>query len=529
MNTNGYNPRATAATSATADALAMPEIVAAIAKHMHQTEHVATACLVSKAWHALWTPILWRDLDFDRKEDRLPHEFDRQGQWVRNLTFDMANDEHLALFAPHCRALQGLNLGACGITSENLMPYLKHLSPTLRWLELESYVIQAASLFPVLSTHLHGLEYVNFAFPSYKGPSVLHINALLDLLHNCPSLKEIELTRVNLVVEGEDVSNALMYLESSYHPQQQQPTNITMTTKKARLEFLTLESCILSDTALTTVLALTSNLKSLFIARVHSLSDTGIQAIPSLCPQISSLTLTSCPRLDPDTFSALFMNKRDLWRLRYVDLAKSNINDTALAILARDQGDFLEILTLERCQEVTNAGVDAILRHCPRLESLSLNGLVQATTAGIMEGPQDRWACWQTLERLDLRRLGVVDLEFRFAEDDPRVATNKKAWGQIKHRVQLLPRLRKLAVGVFGVHAELLAGFGVQVRLHTLNLRGLAPGGIEGEELELFVANYSGLKRLILNQGRLSHCTEMIPTLARAGITVVDGESRLWQ
>ncbi|KAG0017232.1 hypothetical protein BGZ82_000813 [Podila clonocystis] len=519
------NARTTAGTSATADALAMPEIVAVISQHMHQSRHVATACLVSKTWNALWTPILWRDLEFDRKEDTLPHEFDRQGQWVRNLTFDLAKDVHFALFEPHCRALQGLNLGSCEITSEKLMPYLKHLSPTLRWLELESYAIEARSLFPVLSTHLHGLEYLNFSFPSYKGPSVLHINALLDLLHNCPSLKEIEFTGVKLAIEVED-PNILADLDSTdFH--QQQPTNIT-TRKASRLEFLTLESCILSDTALTIILTLTSHLKSLFIARVRSLTDMGIQQIPTLCPQISSLTLTSCPQLEPDTFSRLFVDKSELWHLRYVDLAVSNIDDTALSVLVRDQGDFLEFLAIERCQQITNNGVEAILRHCHRLESLSLYGLVHATAA-IMDGPQDRWACWRTLERLDIRKLGVVDLEFRFAEDDPRIVTNRAAFAQIKHRVQLLPRLHKLAVGIFGLHAELLQGFGAQVRLDTLNLRGLDPRGLVGEELDVFRANYPDLKRLILNQGRLSHNTELIPTLSRAGIKVIEGESHLWQ
>ncbi|KAG0333910.1 hypothetical protein BG000_008785 [Podila horticola] len=520
------NHRTTARTSATADALAMPEIVAAIAQHMRQNRHVATACLVSKAWNALWTPILWRDLEFDRKEDTLPHEFDRQGQWVRNLTFDLAKDVHFAMFEPHCRALQGLNLGSCEITSEKLMPYLKHLSPTLRWLELESYAIEAASLFPVLSNHLHGLEYLNFSFPSYKGPSVLHINALLDLLHNCPSLKEIELTGVKIAIETED-PNIPTDLDSADYQQLQPTTNLT-TKKASRLEFLTLESCILSDTALTIILDLTSNLKSLFIARVHSITDAGIQQIPALCPQISSLTLTSCVQLEPDTFSRLFTDKKTIWHLRYVDLAMSNIDDTALGVLVRDQGDSLEFLAIERCQKITDTGVEAILRHCHRLESLSLYGLVHATAA-VMDGPQDRWACWRTLERLDIRKLGVVDLQFRFTKDDPRIATNRAAFAQIKHRVQLLPRLHKLAVGIFGLHAELLQGFGAQVRLDTLNLRGLDPRGMEGEELEVFVGNYPGLKRLILNQGRLSHCTEMIPTLAHAGITVIEGESHLWQ
>ncbi|KAF9294235.1 hypothetical protein BGZ74_011360 [Mortierella antarctica] len=519
------NPRTTAGTSATADALAMPEIVAAIAQHIHQSRHVATACLVSKAWNTLWTPILWRDLDFDRKEDTLPHEFDRQGQWVRNLTFDLAKDVHFTLFEPHCRVLQGLNLGSCEITTEKLLPYLKHLSPTLRWLELESYAIEARSLFPVLSTHLHGLEYLNFSFPSYKGPSVLHIDALLQLLYSCPSLKEIELMGVNLAIEIED-PNILTDLDSA-DSHQQQPANIT-TEKNSRLEFLTLESCVLSDTALTIILTLTSHLKSLIIARVRSLTDMGIQQIPALCPQVSSLTLTNCPQLEPDTFSRLFMDKKELWQLRYVDLAMSNIDDTALGVLVRDQGDFIEFLAIGRCQKITNAGVEAILRHCRRLESLSLYGLVQATAA-IMDGPQDRWACWRTLERLDIRKLGVVDLEFRFAEDDPRIARNRAAFAQIKHRVQQLPQLRKLAVGIFGLHAELLQGFGAQVRLDTLNLRGLHPRGMGGEELEVFRANYPGLKRLILNQGSLSHNTVLIPTLTRAGIAVIEGESHLWQ
>ncbi|KAF9092145.1 hypothetical protein BGX29_010592 [Mortierella sp. GBA35] len=74
-------------------------------------------------------------------------------------------------------------------------------------------------------------------------------------------------------------------------------------------------------------------------------------------------------------------------------------------------------------------------------------------------GPARRWSCYKSLKRLDIRRLGVVELDLDHWDNTTRIERNRKAFRKIQKRIRMLPNLKELTVSVFGADEELIQGF----------------------------------------------------------------------
>ncbi|KAF8929079.1 hypothetical protein BGZ58_009182, partial [Dissophora ornata] len=525
-------------------ALALPELVDAIALHLKSQRVIATACLVCKVWREAWTPLLWRSLGFDRSDGAVPDSIVLQGHHTKNLTYDYPKDEHLDLVLPHCPNLQSLNLSCTKATIEVLAPFLMDLGGRrLRQFELDTYMIRASDLLPVLVGHCHRLEQVILSFPYFKERSELSSRTLMRLLEMCPRLRELELTWVEIL---DDVTEVVGESEGEEHVVQ------------SRLEILSLDAVTQSDTSFLGLLERCPQLWMLHVGGNPTLTNASIYRIPELCPNLDSLTIILQTRdrhaSSTHTFEQLFQKTDWPLKLRYLCLSGDSVDDRVVAQIASSQAPSLRTLDLRHCREVTDLGVELVLRRCALLETLLLFGT--AVTNAIMEGPQERWKCFETLKELDIRKIGVTDLGHRYPQDDPRIKQNREAFTKIRRRVQMLPRLQKLAMSFYGIHEELLQGFyyestqgedgggrmldcevmngadaacsstvatsresggNVAVqgspRLRTLNALGAS--ALLGEDMDRFLDNYPYLTRLVMNRPSSSH--EMRERLFGAG------------
>ncbi|KAG0290541.1 hypothetical protein BGZ98_003385 [Dissophora globulifera] len=492
--------------------LDLPEMVDAIALHLKSKSAIAAACCVCRAWRVAWTPVLWRVLRLDRKVDAVPASLYLQGSRIKELTLDHPTDDYLTLVLPHCRDLQGLSLCCTKATLSVLSPFLVDLGIRgLRRLEIDTLAIHAAALVPVLADHCHSLEILCLQFPFREDRSKLRLQDMLRLLEACPHLREMELSSVE-IRDDPDPND----------PNQEQK----LSTIQTRLKILVLDSVCLTDTVFLALLERCPMLTTISVGYSPALTSAAIYPIPELCPMVENLT----------TDSPL--------QLQHLSLGLGAFDDRMITQVALSQNSTLRTLDLRDCRNVSDAGIEAVLRHCSHLESLLLFGT--SVTTAIMTGPQERWACFNTLRDLDVRQVGITDIGFRH----PRAITNatspgnSDAFAAIRRRVQMLPQLRRLAINFSGSIEELARGFslesGSQVangstaqvigesgpHLVTLNVRGMEGQAIQGDDMDAFLKNYSFLKRLVVDQGFF--CGGMIRRLHTEGILYVAGGSCLW-
>ncbi|KAG0201045.1 hypothetical protein BGX28_006065 [Mortierella sp. GBA30] len=541
-------------------ALALPEIVDTIASHVKIKRHMAKASLVCRAWSVAWTRPIWRNMDLDRKKGPIPESLPLYGPIIRSLTYDNAKDEHLDRVLPHCQNLQCLNLQTSKATVETLAPHLEdHLSKTLRWLELDTLVIEAMDVVPVLTDYCHNLEHLNLMFPDFKAKSALPFKMLTQLLDACQNLRELELSDVDINTIGcEEITIQIPQTVSwnSENGREVMTVAVEATSKPSvhqRLRLLTLESAHITDLILLKLLSICPNLNTIYISTNSSLTESSIVRIPELCPEVNDLCLASCSSVSPTAYVSLFLPPiymHSPLALRCIDLSFSGVDDLAITMMAQTQEGTLEFIRLQDCDRVTDRGLEDVLKHCRRLTSLSISGT--SGTAAIMKGPKERWSCYKTLECLDIRKIGVVDMERIYADDDPRIERNKEAFVHIKRRVEMLPNLRNLAVSVHGLHEELIQGFGHGHRHHhsdqdkkelltsvhidgkcmgvvippiqTLNVRGMVVRGFSDDEIDRFVENYPFLRCIVINKSMDGCYPWSMRKLWFEGVKIVLGE-----
>ncbi|WVF71311.1 hypothetical protein IAT40_006114 [Kwoniella sp. CBS 6097] len=106
-----------------------------------------------------------------------------------------------------------------------------------------------------------------------------------------------------------------------------------------------------------------------------------IQVLVKSCPNLTELRLAEVGQLDVDCVAAL----HPLKKLKSLDLSfpGSTLSDESIIDLLAATGNTIEVLNLSDNPELTDAILPAIAKHCPRLQSLSLRGLVELTDGGV--------------------------------------------------------------------------------------------------------------------------------------------------
>lgn len=110
-------------------------------------------------------------------------------------------------------------------------------------------------------------------------------------------------------------------------------------------------------------------LRVLNIANGKKVSDDGITHITNGCPRLEVLDMSWCDRVTDLSISKIAMRMHNL---RDVGLSETCVTDVGISELTRWCGK-LEAIHLARCINISNHGIESIIRHCnARLTSLNL-------------------------------------------------------------------------------------------------------------------------------------------------------------
>lgn len=99
------------------------------------------------------------------------------------------------------------------------------------------------------------------------------------------------------------------------------------------------------------------------------------------CPNLTELRLAEIGRLDSEMLKEL----KPLKKLRLLDISSpaDSLTDDAIVDLLEAVGDSIEDLNLADNFDLTDAILPAIVKYCPRLQSLCLRNLTELTDEGV--------------------------------------------------------------------------------------------------------------------------------------------------
>jgi len=162
--------------------------------------------------------------------------------------------------------------------------------------------------------------------------------------------------------------------------------------------------------------AVLPSLRVLSLRRCIKLRDTGVAALPALCPALLHIDLSSCGRVSSNGIRRLAQKLASRSRSRTEDSAMSvrlrrcgGVDDAAVTGIASSLGDDLEHLDVSHCEDVTDAGVTALAAQCGGLRRLNLRGCFRVSDAGMEAFASNESAPRRTLESLSLDGCDVGD------------------------------------------------------------------------------------------------------------------------
>lgn len=139
-----------------------------------------------------------------------------------------------------------------------------------------------------------------------------------------------------------------------------------------------------------------SGLKELDLSRCIGLTDEVLDAIHDSCVRLQTLSLEDCELFTDQGLCSLFVDWTKNHGLSRMNLSRViNFSDDALASLLRHSGGTLEVLNLNSCGKLTQAGLQALCvkgGDCmKRLEDIDL-GFVRDVDDMVVEGLAKRCA-----------------------------------------------------------------------------------------------------------------------------------------
>ena len=143
------------------------------------------------------------------------------------------------------------------------------------------------------------------------------------------------------------------------------------------LRTLQLEGAVITDAGLSELAACQPALTSLNLSACQEISSQGVAEVLSACATINDLDLDWDSHLTTVTALRLFGDTHV--PITKLSLLGTCVDDSGLETLAR-MFSKLEYLELEYCHDVTDVGVNALMRHgAPCLRWVGLNNLEQIT------------------------------------------------------------------------------------------------------------------------------------------------------
>ncbi|KAF9086894.1 hypothetical protein BGX23_008521, partial [Mortierella sp. AD031] len=361
------------------DPLTLPEIVDIIAPFLDRKQSLASAARVCKAWNRLYTPHLWRKLSIGSR-DSAALNFARHGTHVRQLYLDTLEDSDFDLIAPFCPNIESLALILCKITLERLASYLRTLAPRLKRLRVKTAMACADKLISVLgaeSPHQDGganggsaLEDLRLVFDLFRGELVeISLDALMGLLEALPGLKKISIKWAS-IRDADAMSSNNRSLGSSMDVAMPMAEELDdgrglqdngFVEAQSALTHLSFLAAEIEERTLVRLLGKTPRLASLHIHSNDFLTGDFLTALPTLCPELTHLTMEMCRSIPGSAYMRLFQSSSSspghrTLRLEFLRLELCNLDDQSLQYLASTQGDTLLELDLRYCKNVTDSG-----------------------------------------------------------------------------------------------------------------------------------------------------------------------------
>ncbi|KAF9916148.1 F-box and leucine-rich repeat protein 4 [Lobosporangium transversale] len=305
----------------------------------------------------LWTSVQWRNYTWT---DSFISEFERYG----HLTIELHESYNADLdkIACYCTNLRELRLNWTQATDEKLASILKS-SPKISRLFLYSCrTLTTRSLAHIAAlTELRRLELKN----------MVNIDkaSLATIFRSCPLLEHLTLEDVRLDGIALDSLGSTLLQITSIALTRSSPTG-------------NLVRSLLRNAPL---------IKDLSLARnVHSvLSKEDLLPIVDTYEHLSRLNLESCKGISSESLVALIHTCPGLER---VNLSGTNINDTGLEALATHCPKVTS-LNLAWCSLFTDRALQRLLSTCPRLIFLDIS-TIDIISAGIFS-PELPWVCTQ--------------------------------------------------------------------------------------------------------------------------------------
>ncbi|XP_058215097.1 F-box/LRR-repeat protein 4-like [Rhododendron vialii] len=148
---------------------------------------------------------------------------------------------------------------------------------------------------------------------------------------------------------------------------------------QSTLEELTLGGLYLREAAITDFAPYLSNLTSIHL-HDHALTSVTFYTLTKYCPLLEKLIMVHSRGQVMDTFSRGYSHKN--YRMQYLDISGNMLlNDTALENFGQVCPN-LRFLCVHKCLRLTNVGIGEILRRCPKITQLNINGLQVSNVFG---------------------------------------------------------------------------------------------------------------------------------------------------
>jgi F-box/leucine-rich repeat protein 2/20 len=249
------------------------------------------------------------------------------------------SDELLFSIANKGLPLTRLVLQDCAGYSYSGIFYLLSKCRHCQHLDLENAVFLTDKHVVELSLFLGDLVSINLS-----RCSSLTISAFFALIKSCPSLSDIQMENTNIGKMSPESSISLM--DFTPHPQLK---NLRL----ARNPWLTDENIIMFA-------SISPNLQLLDLSDCNRIKE-GIVQVLRMCCNIRHLNLLGCSR------AKLFEMNFKVPKLEVLNSSHTNVDDETLYVISKSCRGLLRLL-LEYCRNVTEKGVEHVVKNCMQLE-----------------------------------------------------------------------------------------------------------------------------------------------------------------
>ncbi|ORZ26398.1 hypothetical protein BCR41DRAFT_348218 [Lobosporangium transversale] len=344
----------------------------------------------------------------------------RHGHLVQELKATGLTDQEMAVVAVLCPNLRVLELIGGRYNADDLTNLFQKRQDSIQVVRFRSCV-QLRDIFQPLrylsNLHEFGL-YGSFVGNTITSPYFFERD-LFPVLNSCPQLRSVLIEQVYIIdqevnqgrCEGEwdtgggDHVNFLLQDDSDYsssvsstlpvQPLVISPTNslapsgsilsaqlrsssflhgssvrssATQIYPTSLLKSLTLDCGDIPDAVIMALLSRCPMLEQLSLDWSRNLSDSSILRLQHICSQVTKISLARCEALTEDGFKALFKGYPNLLS---VNLNGNVLSDSVLEDLSLSCR-FLEELSINSCQNVSDLGIQSVLLNCAYLSYFSL-------------------------------------------------------------------------------------------------------------------------------------------------------------